>query len=102
MYTLAKFLVSVLKPLTTNEFAVKGFFQFAEKTLNQHSDSHIGSFDVDFLLINIPLKETIKIFANKPFKESETMGALSKSEIKQLFSLALKRSHFIFYRTHYE
>ena len=52
------------------------------------------SLDVDYLLTNIPLKETIEICTNELFKESETVECLSKSEFKELLSLATKDSHF--------
>ena len=34
-YKLAKFLVPILKPLTTNEFIVKDSFHFAEEIVDQ-------------------------------------------------------------------
>ena len=46
---LAKFLVSILKPLTTNEFTVKDSFHFAEEIADQQHDLSMGNLDVDFL-----------------------------------------------------
>ena len=81
---LAKFLVPILKPLTTNEFTVKDFFQFAEEIIDQQ---HLlmGSLDVDSLFTNIPLEETIEICTNELFKESETVEGLIKAEFRELF-----------------
>ena len=62
----------------------------------------MGSLDVDSLFTNIPLEETIKICANELFKESETVEGLSKTEFKELLSLATKDSHFIFDGTLYK
>ena len=56
----------------------------------------MGSLDVDSLFTNIPLEETIEICTNERFKESETVEGLSKTEFKELLSLATKDSHFIF------
>ena len=56
----------------------------------------MGSLDVDSLFTNINLEETIEICTNETFKGSETVEDLSKSECKELLSLATKDSHFIF------
>ena len=68
---LGKFLVPILKPLTTNEFTVKDSFHFAENVVDQQLDFVMGSLDVDSLFTNIPLKETIEIFTIEFFKESD-------------------------------
>ena len=100
-YKLAKFLVPILKPLTTNEFTVKDSFHFAEEIVDQQH-LFIGSLDVDSLFTNIPLEETFEICTNELFKESETIESLSKTEFKELLSLATKYSHFTFDRTLYK
>ena len=101
-YKLAKFLVPILKPLTTNEFTVKDSFHFAEEIVDQQHDLFMGSLDVDSLFTNIPLEETIEICTNELFKESETVEGLSKTEFKELLSLATKDLHFIFDGTLYK
>ena len=58
--------------------------------------------DVDSLFTNIPLEETIENCTNELFKESETVEGLSKTEFKELLSLATKDSHFIFDGTLYK
>ena len=62
----------------------------------------MGSLNVDFLFTNVPLEETIEICTNELFKESETVEGLSKTEFKELLSLATKDSHFIFDRALYK
>ena len=98
---LAKFLVPILKPLTTNEFTIKDCFCFAKEILDQQPDFFKGSLDVDFLFTNISLEKTIEICTNKLFRESETVE-LSKSEFKEVLSLATKDSHFTFDGTLYQ
>ena len=83
-YKLAKFLVPILKPLTTNEFTVKDSFHFAEEIFDQQHDLFMSSLDVDSLFTNIPLEEIIEICTNELFKESETAESLSKTEFKEL------------------
>ena len=49
---------------------------------DQQPDFCIGSLDVESLFTNRPLEETIEICTNEPFKKSETIEGLSKSELK--------------------
>ena len=101
-YKLAKFLVPILKPLTTNEFTVKDSFHFAEEIFDQQHDLFICSLEVASLFTNTPLEETIEICTNELLKESETVEGLSKTEFKEPLSLATKDSHFIFDGTLYK
>ena len=63
-YKLAKFLVPILKPLTTIEFTFKDSFHFAEEIVDQQHDLFM---DVESLFTNIPLEETIEICTNEVF-----------------------------------
>ena len=88
--------------MTTNEFTVKDSFHFAVEIVDEQHDLFMGSSDVDSLFTNIPLERTIEICTNELFKESEVVEALSKTEFKELLSLATKNSHFIFDGTLYK
>ena len=79
--------------MTTYKYTVKDSFHFTEEIVDQ-LDFFMGSLDVDSAIRNISL------CTNELFKESETVGGLSKSEFKELLSLATKDSHFIFYEIH--
>ena len=92
----------ILKPLTTNEFTVRDSFHFAEKIVDQQPDFIIGSLDLDILFTALPLEETIEVYTNEPFQETETVEGLSKSEFQVLLSLATKYLHFIFDGTLYK
>ena len=59
-YKLAKFLVPMLQPLTTNEYTVKDSFTFAEELQSFDSKLAMASFDIESLFTNIPLQETIE------------------------------------------
>ena len=87
---------------TQIEFTVKDCFHFAEEIVNQQHNLFIGSLDVDSLFTYIPSEETIEICTNELCKESETIEDLSKTEFKELLSLATKDSHFIFHGTLYK
>ena len=86
--------------MKTNESTVS--FHFVEEIVDQQHDLFMGSLDVDSLFTNIPLEETIEICTNELFKESESVGDLSKTGFKENLSLATKDSHFIFDRTLYK
>ena len=68
--------------MSTNELTVKDYFHFAEEIVDQQHDFFMGSLDVDSLFTNIHLEETIGICTNELFKESESVGDLSKTEFK--------------------
>ena len=98
-YKLGKFLVPILKPLTTNESTVKDSFHFPEEIVDQQHDLFMGSLDVDSLFTNIPLEETIEICTNELFKETETAEGLNKLSLKN-FCLWLQRIHILFLMGH--
>ena len=56
----------------------------------------MGSLDVDSLFTNISLDETIDICVNQLFENTDTVEGFTKSELKQLLSLPIKESYFIF------
>ena len=72
-YKLAKVLVPILKPLTTNEFTDS--FHFAEEIVDQQHDHFMGSLDVDSLFSNIHLEETIEICTNELLKNLKPLKA---------------------------
>ena len=56
---LATYLNPILSPLTSNEFTVKNYFNFAEEVVNYDHNLYMASLDVESLFTNIPLEETI-------------------------------------------
>ena len=83
-YKLVKFLVPILKSLTSNEYSVKDSFAFAEEIVEQDSEFFMGSLDVDSLFTNIPPEETINIWANTFLENTKKVEGLSKIEFKEL------------------
>ena len=55
----------------------------------------MGSLDIDSLFTNIPLDESIDIFVNHLFENTDTVEGFTKTELKQLLYLATKESYFI-------
>ena len=88
-YKLAKFLVPILKSLTSNVYTVKDSFDFAEEIVEQDFEFVMGSLDVDSLFTNTPLEATVDICAMTPFVNMEKVG-LSKIGFKELYLLLQK------------
>ena len=60
LYKLGKYLVPILLPLTVNDYTVKDTFTFAKEVINFDHNLFVASLDVESLLTNIPVDETIK------------------------------------------
>lgn len=91
-HKIAKFLVPILNCIAINEFTIKeDSFSFAKVIVEQDSSLYMSSLDVDLLLINISLKETITICAELIYNQNDTAEYLSKSEslYKQIDSVAM-------------
>ena len=104
-YRLAKFLVGIMEPLTTDEFTVKDTFTFAQEIRSQDSTKRMSSFDVDALFTNIPLDETINICCDELFKNKnprDTVSGLTKKQFRQLLELATKESFILFNGNYYK
>ena len=82
--------------MASNEYIVKDSFDFSEDTVEEDYEFFMGNLDVDSLFINIPLEETIVIYANTLFENTERVGGLSKIEVKDAFSPATREFYFIF------
>ena len=95
-YALAKLLVPLLAPITSNEFSVKDSFSFAKEVVNQDSNLHMASLDVDSLFTNIPLQETIKFCVENLFTNANVINGLNKQDLKRLLELATMECTFLF------
>ena len=56
----------------------------------------MDSLDVDSLVTNVPLEETIKICINLLYNNEDVIESINKSEYKHLLSLASQEWYFIF------
>ena len=100
-YKLAKYLVTIIEPLTKNEHTVKDTFTFAHDIRSQDANVWMSSFDVDSLFTNIPLEETIDICCNELFKSTPLVAGLTKTQFRTLLELATKESFIRFNGTYY-
>ena len=55
-YELAKYLVSILEPLTNNKDTVNDSFEFATEIVHQNSSKFMESLGIDSLSTNIPFE----------------------------------------------
>ena len=55
-YILAKYLVSLIEPITKNNFTVKNSFEFSKEIWEQSSEYFTASLDVESLITNIPME----------------------------------------------
>ena len=96
-YKLAKFLVPLLAPLTTNKYSIKNSKDFKERILPEDSDLYMTSLDVESLFTNVPVEETIQIILNKIFIQPETIyHNFNATDFKKLLELAVLDTAFIF------
>ena len=56
----AKFIVPILKSLTSNEYTVEDSFTSPEEIVEQDFKFFMGSLDVNSLFTNIPFKKPLK------------------------------------------
>ena len=95
-YSLAKFLVPILSPITSNEFTVSNSFQFAKEICNLNiKNCFMASFDITSLFTNIPLQETIDICLTQLFRTTSLVEGLNKSQIKEMLKLSLENTIFL-------
>ena len=95
-YQLSKYLVKILEPHTKNSLTAKDSFTFANEVRQQQSHHIMASLDVEALLTNIPLEETINICVEQVFKTTDKVEGLNKEDFHSLLSLATKESFILF------
>ena len=62
----------------------------------------MASFDIESLFTNIPLDETVNICVNNVFGDKKSVMGLLKKDFKQLLTLAVKSSCFVFNNVYYQ
>ena len=95
-YTLAKFLVPILKPLTDNEYTVHDIFSFASEVSKFNAKNLMASLGVDSLFTNIPLEETIDNIINDLILTTDKAHNFEREELKQLLTFPAYESFLIF------
>ena len=101
-YNLAKFFVPILKEYTINEYTVRDSFSFCNEIQKQDSSFYMASFDIQSLFTNILLGETIDICVNRVFQHKKKIKVMLKRHFKQLLTLTVKSSCFVFNNVYYK
>ena len=108
IYNLAKFFVPILKELpilkefTVNEYTVSDLFSFCMEIKDKDSSLFMALFNIQSLFTNIPLDETINICVDRAFQNKRKVKGLLKRQFKQLLTLAVKSSCFVFNDIYYQ
>lgn len=107
-YSLAKYLVPILSPLTKNIYTTPDSFSFAKElcNLDYKFETVMASFDVKSLFTNIPLHETLDIIEDKFFKDGNEFVEcslkgndpynLTRPQFRDLLEKATLDNHFTF------
>ena len=95
-YELSKYLVDLLKPLTTNDYTIKDSFSFVNELNSVTNVPFMSSFDVTSLFTNIPLEETIQICLNKLYSDNDKVNNLTRKQLSKLLNIACRENHFMF------
>ena len=102
-YNITKFFVPILKDFTLNQYTVRDSFSFCDEIQEQDSnDIYMPSSDIATLFKNIPLDEAINICVNNVFSNKKKLKGLLKKDFKQLLTLSVKSSCFVFNNVYYQ
>ena len=100
-YKIAKFLLTFVAPLTTNEHTVNDTFHFVSMLDGKNHRYFMASLDVDSLFSNIPLEETIDIVTNGVYGRKRKVKGIWKNDFKELLLLSTKGTVFYFHGSYY-
>ena len=97
-YETAKYLASLLAPLSKSEFTISNTKEFVEHIKKQKvPDGYkMVSFDVAVMFTNVSLEETIEIILKRIHVNKETTTDIPKQKMNELLILCTKNVHFIF------
>ena len=97
-YKLAKFLVPILRPYTTNNFTVKNSHELSQflSDYKLPESCLMVSYDVQSLFTNIPLDETIDICVSSIFSGMNVFMNMTKSLFRNLLNVCVKENLFVF------
>ena len=88
-YKIAKLLIPILEPITSNQFTVQDSFTFATE-ISKFKDSNkygMASFDFNSLFTNIPLDEPINIATESLFPENDVSLLQGYSTVTSRYNL---------------
>ena len=96
IYNLAKFLVPLLEPITTNMYTIKNSFEFPKEIDDQDPGLSMATLDVESLFTNIPLEETISVCCDSLFSNNAEVNNINMIDFEKLLRAALQNNFFNF------
>ena len=101
-YKLAKFLVPLLEPITTNMYTIKNSFESSKEIADQDPGFFMASLDVESLFANIPLEETFSVCCDSLFSNNAKVNNINRIDFEKLLRAALQNNFFNFERKIYK
>ena len=101
-YNLAKFIVPLLEPITTNMYTVKDSIEFAKEIADQDPGFFMASLDVKSLFTNIPLEETLNVCCDYLFSNNAKVNNINRIDFEKLIRAAPQNNFFNFEGKIYE
>ena len=98
----SKTFTAIFNAFNSNEYTVTDSFHCAEEICKQVPNLYMASLDVDSLLTNIPLDETIDICTDSLYKDDENIPKFPKDVFRNLLTVATKESFFMFNNKFYK
>ena len=95
-YNLAKFLVPLLEPITTNMYTVKNSFGFSKEIADQDPGLFMASLNVESLFTNLPLEETASVCCDSLFSNDAKVNNINRIDFEKLSRTALQNTFFNF------
>ena len=95
-YNLAKFLVLLLDPITTNMYTIENNFEFPKEIADQEPGLFMSSLDVESLFTNITLVETISVCCDSLFSNDAKLNDTNRIDFEKLLRAALQKNFFNF------
>lgn len=104
MYNLAKFLVPLIQPYTTNQYSLKNSYNFYNSIthFNANSETFIVSYDVTSLYTNVPVFETINILCDKIFRNSDVFHGFNRINFLEFLKISVTNTYFLFNNVLYQ
>ena len=95
-HKLAKFLIPLLEPITTNMYTIKNSFEFSKEIADQDPGLFMASLDVESLFTNIPFEETISVCYDSLFSNNAKVNNINRINFEKLLRAALQNNFFNF------
>ena len=95
-YNLAKLLVPILEPITTNRFTIKNSFELAKESFEKGSGLFMASLYANSLFLTAPSEEGKNICCNSLFENGGRINDFNRSDFGKILRAALENNFFTF------